>query len=56
MDVRSQGNQVFAGSDGSFRLQISSPLSEVAVELNDGRGNRAGFVLSLRNSRVLRRF
>lgn len=56
IQVRSQGNQVFAGSDGSFRLQISSPLSEVAVELNDDRGNRAGFVLSLRNSRVLRRF
>lgn len=54
--VRSQGNQIFAGSDGSFRLQISSPLSEVAVELSDDRGNRAGFVLSLRNSRVLRRF
>ena len=56
IQVRSQGNQIFAGSDGSFRLQISSPLSEVAVELNDDRGNRAGFVLSLRNSRVLRRF
>jgi hypothetical protein len=56
IQVRSQGNQVFAGGDGSFRLQISSPLSEVAVELNDDRGNRAGFVLSLRNSRVLRRF
>lgn len=56
MEVRSQGNQVFAGPDGSFRLQISSPLSEVAVELNDGRGNRAGFVLSLKNSSVLRRF
>ena len=54
--VRSQGNQVFAGPDGSFRLQISSPLSEVAVELSDDRGNRAGFVISLRNSRVLRKF
>ena len=54
--VKSQNNQIFAGSDGSFRLQISSPLSEVAVELSDDRGNRAGFVLSLRNSRVLRRF
>lgn len=54
--VRSQGNQVFAGPDGSFRLQISSPLSEVAVEMSDDRGNRAGFVISLRNSRVLRKF
>jgi hypothetical protein len=56
MLVRSQGNQIFSGSDGSFRLQVSSPLSEVAVEVSDDRGNRAGFVLSLRNSRVLRRF
>lgn len=54
--VRSQGNQIFAGPDGSFRLQVSTPLSEVAVELSDDAGNRAGFVLSLRNSRVLRKF
>ena len=54
--VKSQNNQIFAGADGSFRLQISSPLSEVAVELSDDRGNRAGFVLPPRNSRVLRRF
>ncbi len=54
--VRSQGNQVFAASDGSFRLQVSSGQGEVPVELTDDRGNRAGFVLSLRNSRVLRRF
>ena len=54
--VRSQGNQVFAANDGSFRLQVSSGQGEVPVELTDDRGNRAGFVLSLRNSRVLRRF
>ncbi|MGE4020367.1 MAG: FecR domain-containing protein [Pyrinomonadaceae bacterium] len=54
--VRSQVNQIFAGPDGAFRLQISTPLSEVAVEFSDDSGNRAGFVLSLRNSRVLRRF
>lgn len=54
--VRSQDNQVFAASDGAFRLQVSTPLSEVAVELGDDGGNRAGFVLSLRNARVLRRF
>ena len=54
--VKSQGNQVFAASDGSFRLQVSSGSGEVPVELDDTRGNRAGFVLSLRNSRVLRRF
>jgi FecR protein len=56
LDVKSQGKQVFAGPDGSFRLQISTPLSEVAVELSDERGNRAGFVLSLRTSRIIKRF
>ncbi len=56
MVVKSQGNQVFAGSDGAFRLQISTPLSETAVEVSDDRGNRAGFVLSLRTAKVLRRF
>ncbi len=56
MVVKSQGNQVFAGPDGGFRLQISTPLSETAVELSDDRGNRAGFVISLRTARVLRRF
>lgn len=54
--VRSQGREVYAGSDGSFRLQISSGSTEVNVEFNDDRGNRAGFVISLRNSRVLRRY
>ncbi len=54
--VRSQGREVYAGSDGSFRLQISSGTSEINVEFSDDRGNRAGFVLSLRNSRVLRRY
>lgn len=56
LQVRSQGNQTFAASDGSFKLQISSQLSEAAVEIGDDRGNRAGFVVSLRTARVLRRF
>jgi hypothetical protein len=54
--VRSLGREVFAAGDGSFRLQISTPLSEVAVEMSDDRGNRGGFVVSLRNGRVLRRY
>jgi hypothetical protein len=54
--VRSQGREVYAGSDGAFRLQVSSGSSEINVEFSDDRGNRAGFVLSLRNSRVLRRY
>ena len=54
--VRTQGREVFAGSDGAFRLQISTPLSEVAIETSDDKGNRAGFVLSLRTAKVLRKF
>lgn len=56
VQVRSQGNQVFAAADGSFRLQISTPLSETAVELSDDAGNRAGVVISVSNGRVLRKF
>lgn len=56
VQVRAQGNQVFAASDGSFRLQISTPLSETAVELGDDRGNRAGVVISLKTSKILRKF
>ncbi len=54
--VRSLGREVFAGSDGSFKLQISSPSADAAIEMSDDRGNRAGFVLSLRTSRVIRRY
>ncbi len=54
--VRSLGREAFAGGDGSFKLQISTPSADAAVEMSDDRGNRAGFVLSLRNSRVLRRY
>ncbi|MEO8041822.1 MAG: hypothetical protein ABI646_04335 [Acidobacteriota bacterium] len=56
LQVRAQGRQVFVAGDGVFRLQVSTPLSEVAIELGDDSGNRGGFVLGLRNSRVLRRF
>ncbi len=55
VQATSQGNQVYAASDGSFRLQISTPLSETAVEFTDDRGNRSGVVISLRNGRVLRK-
>lgn len=56
VQVKSQGNQVFAAADGTFRLQISTPLSESAVELSDDAGNRAGVVISMRNGKVLRKF
>lgn len=54
--VRAQGREIFAGGDGAFRLQVSTPGSEIAVEMDDVRGNRAGFILSLRTAKVLRRF
>jgi hypothetical protein len=54
--VRSQGREVFAAGDGSFHLQISSGSAVAAVEVNDDKGNRSGFVLSLRNSTVTRRY
>ncbi len=56
VQVKAQGNQVFAVADGSFRLQVSTQLSESAVEFGDDRGNRAGFVISLRTAKVLRKF
>jgi len=54
--VRSLGRETFAGGDGSFRVQISTPVSEAAVEMSDDQGNRSGFVLSLRSAQVVRRF
>lgn len=56
LQVRAQQRQAFVGGDGVFRMQVSTPLSEVAIELGDDTGNRAGFVIGLRNSKVLRRF
>lgn len=56
VQVKAQNNQVYAGADGTFRLQITTPLSETAVELTDDGGNRSGFVLSIRNAKVLRRY
>ena len=54
--VRAAGREVFAASDGSFRLQISSTSSEANFEIGDDRGNRTGFVISMRNGAVLRRY
>jgi hypothetical protein len=56
MVVRSQGRETLSGPDGAFRLQISSPSIETAVEIGDDRGNRTGFIISLRNGSVLRRY
>lgn len=55
--VRALNRQAYAAGDGIFTLQVSTPLSEVAIEFSDDyTGNRGGFVLSLRNAKVLRRF
>lgn len=56
MVVRSQGRQVNTGPDGTFKMQIQSPSVETSVEIGDERGNRTGFVISLRNGKVLRRY
>jgi hypothetical protein len=56
MIVNSQGRQTFAGSDGTFRLQISSPSGETNVEVGDDRGNRTGFVINLSSGSVVRRY
>ncbi len=56
MIVRAQGRETNSGPDGAFRLQISSPSIETPVEISDDRGNRSGFIISLRNGAVLRRY
>jgi len=54
--VRSQGRETFASRDGNFKLQISSPGPETRLEVGDERGNRIGFVISLHDGSVLRRY
>ena len=42
--------------DGSFKLQISTPSAEASVEIGDDRGNRSGFILSMRTGSLLGRY
>lgn len=56
MTVRSSGRETFAAADGTFKLQINSPSTEANVEIGDDRGNRGGFVISLRSGNLLRRY
>lgn len=56
MIVRGAGRDTFAASDGTFKMQISSPSTEVAIEIGDDRGNRSGFIISLRSGNLLRRY
>ncbi len=54
--IKCQGRETNSGPDGSFKMQISSPSVETAVEISDDVGNRSGFIISLRNGAVLRRY
>jgi hypothetical protein len=54
--VSAQGRAVYAGPDGAFRLQVTTPSAVAPIEVSDDRGNRAGFILSLRTATVTRRF
>lgn len=56
MVVRCQGRETIAAADGTFRMQITSPSISANVEIGDDRGNRSGFVISLRNGAILRRY
>lgn len=56
MVVRALGRQVFAGSDGTFKIQISTPSTEAYVEIGDDRGNRSGFILSMRTGNLIGRY
>lgn len=55
--VRIQGREpMYVGSDGSFRIQVTTPSAVAAIEISDDRGNRSGFVLSLQTAKVMRRY
>jgi hypothetical protein len=55
--VAIQGREpTYAASDGTFRLQISTPSANAAIEVSDDRGNRVGFVLSLQTAKVMRKY
>lgn len=56
MAVRALGRSTFATSDGTFKLQISTPSSEAFVEIGDDRGNRSGFILSMRTGNLMGRY
>ncbi len=56
MVVRALGRSVFAASDGSFKIQISTPSPEAYVEVGDDRGNRSGYILSMRTGNLVGRY
>ena len=55
--VRVQGREAtYVASDGTFRIQVTTPAAVAAIEVVDDRGNRSGFVLSLQTAKVVRRY
>ncbi len=52
--VRISGRETFATGDGSFQLQISSGSSQIIVEINDDRGNRSRYNLSLNSASAVK--
>ena len=57
LSVRTQGREpTYSGSDGSFRIQVSTAAAVAPVEISDDRGNRTGFVLSLQTGKVMRKY
>lgn len=56
MVVRALGRSVFAGPDGSFKIQVSTPSTEAYVEIGDDRGNRSGYILSMRTGSLIGRY
>jgi hypothetical protein len=52
--VRILGRETFATGDGSFQLQISSGSSQVIVEINDEKGNRTRYNLSLNSGNAVK--
>lgn len=52
--VRISGRETFASGDGSFKLQIASTSLQVGVEINDDKGNRTRYSLSLNSARAVK--
>jgi hypothetical protein len=52
--VRIQGRETFALGDGSFRLQVATPGSQVEVTISDEHGKRSRYRLSLDTSKAVK--
>ena len=52
--VRIMGRETFALGDGGFRLQVSTPASQVEVDVGDEHGKRSRYRLALDTSKAVR--